>query len=261
MQSTQMFASLSMHGHVGVISMQNSAQHNALKPLQVNAMLEAIRQSQMEKARALVIISSGKNFCAGADIDEFLKGKLLNPDEPVDKNAPLKLFKILIEENRPIIAAVDGASLGGGLELLLCADLVVSTPRATFGLPEVGLGILPRTAIVRLSEIIGRRRAMELILTRCRIDASQALSWGLINKVCEPEHLLQEGIQFADNIISAPPTIIGAVKRNLGKINLTDWDAIHELLREMDPNEWKEGLSALKEKRPSDFNQFWNVQN
>lgn len=102
---------------------------------------------------------------------------------------------------------------------------------------------------------------MELILTRCRIDASQALSWGLINKVCEPEHLLQEGIQFADNIISAPPTIIGAVKRNLGKINLTDWDAIHELLREMDPNEWKEGLSALKEKRPSDFNQFWNVQN
>lgn len=260
MQSTQIFASLSMHGHVGVISMKNSAQHNALKPLQVNAMLEAIRQSQVEKARALVITSSGKNFCAGADIDEFLKGKLLNPDEPVDKNAPLNLFRTLIQDNRPIIAAVDGASLGGGLELLLCVDLVVSTPRASFGFPEVGLGLLPRTAIVRLSDTIGRKRAMELILTRCRIDASQALSWGLINKVCEPEYLLQEAIQFANNIISAPPSIIGAVKRNLGKINLTDWDAIHELLSEMDPNEWQEGLVSLKEKRSSDFDKFWNAK-
>ena len=125
----------------------------------------------------------------------------------------------------------------------------------------MGLGLLPRTAIVRLSEIIGRRRSLELILTRCRIDASTALSWGLINKVCEPEHLLQEAIQYANNIISAPPTIIGAVKRNLGKLNLTDWDAIHELLREMDPNEWQEGLISVKEKRSADFDKFWSIQN
>ena len=249
-----------MHGHVGVLTMQHHEQHNALGPLQVKAFLAAHAQSRSQKARALVITSSDKHFCAGADINEFLKGQLLNPQAPVAEYAPMVLFQTLIDDSRPIIAAVNGAALGGGVEVVLCSDLVLATPAAKFGMPEISLGILPRTATVRLSEIIGRRRALEMILTRKRIDANEAVSWGLINRVCEPEHLLSDSIALANDIISAPPTIIGAVKRNLGRVDPNDWQAIHHLLGEMDPKEWREGLSAFKEKRSVDFDQFWQAK-
>jgi enoyl-CoA hydratase/carnithine racemase len=249
--------SFAMHGHVGVLTMQHHEQHNALSPLQVKAFLAAHAESLAQHARALVITSSDKHFCAGADINEFLKGQLLDPNAPVGEYAPMVLFKTLIEDSRPIIAAVNGAALGGGVEVVLCSDLVLASSAAKFGMPEISLGVLPRTATVRLSEIIGRRRALEMILTRRRIDAQEALSWGLINRVCQDEHLVSDAIALANDIITAPPTIIGAVKRNLGRINPKDWQAIHQLLGEMDPREWREGLTAFKEKRPVDFEQFW----
>ena len=109
----------SLHGHVGVLTLQHHEQHNALSPMQVKAILAAHTQSRLQKARALVITSSDKFFSAGADIHEFLKGQLLNPDVPVGEHAPFSLFKTLIEDPRPIIAAVNGAALGGGVELVL----------------------------------------------------------------------------------------------------------------------------------------------
>ncbi len=250
----------SLHGHVGVLTLQHHEQHNALSPMQVKAILAAHTQSRLQKARALVITSSDKFFSAGADIHEFLKGQLLNPDVPVGEHAPFSLFKTLIEDPRPIIAAVNGAALGGGVELVLSSDLVIASKAAKFGMPEIGLGVLPRTAIVRLSEIIGRRRAMEMILMRRRITAEEALSWGLINRMVEPENLLSESIAWANEIITAPPGIIGAVKRHLGRVDPEDWTAMHELLRAMDPNEWREGLTAFKDKRAMDFEPFWQAK-
>jgi enoyl-CoA hydratase/carnithine racemase len=237
--------------------LQDAEHFNALAPPQVAAMLAALEESRRARARALVIVSSVKHFCAGADIKEMLKGELLDPDRPSSERSPIALFRALIEDPRPVIAAVDGLAMGGGVELTLCSDLVLATERARFAMPELGLGLLPRTALVRLPEIVGRRRALELMLTRRRFDAAEALAMGLVNRLVDSAGLVDAALALAEEIVSAPPGAIAAVKRNLGRVSPADWEGLHGLLAHMRPAEWREGLTAFSEKRAPDYECFW----
>ncbi len=246
-----------MRGRVGLVTMQDAERFNALAPPQVAALLAALEQSRREGARALVIASGVKHFCAGADIKALLEGGLLDPDRPLPASSPIWVFRALIEDGRPVIAAVDGLAAGGGVELTLCADLVLATDRARFVLPELGLGVLPRTALVRLPEIVGRRKALELILTRRRLDAAEALAIGLVNRLVDSAGLVEAGLALAEEIVSAPPGAIAAVKRNLGRVSPADWEGLHGLLAQMHPAEWREGLGSFLDKRAPDFDPFW----
>jgi enoyl-CoA hydratase/carnithine racemase len=252
-------ASLSMKGHIGLITMCDPARHNALASGHVRALLAAIAESKRRQARALVITSSVKNFCAGADIAELLAGKLLEPG-PKDDNAdtPVKLFKTLLDDPRPVICAIDGLALGGGVELALSSDLVFASDNARFAMPELGLGVLPRTALVRLPEIVGRRKAMELILTRRKFTAHEAVAMGLVNRLVDSDDLVQAALDTAAEIITAPPAAIAAVKRRLGRVTPGVWQEFDSLLGEMDPGEWREGLGAFADKRAADFDRFWS---
>jgi enoyl-CoA hydratase/carnithine racemase len=243
----------SLRGHVGVLTMGDTEHFNALSPPQVAAFLAALKESG--QARALVIVSAAKHFCAGADIREFLKGELLDPNRPAPETSPVNLFRALIEDPRPVIAAVDGLAMGGGVELTLSCDLVLVTDKARFALPELGLGLVPRTALARLPEIVGRRKALELILTRRRLTADEAVALGLANQ--RVDDALEAALRLAEEIITAPPAAIAAVKRNLGRVSPADWQGIHALLAGLDPAEWREGLTAFAEKRTPDFERFW----
>lgn len=247
--------SFALRGHVGVLTMQDAEHFNALSPSQVRAMLDALNESR--PARALVIVSSAKHFCAGADIKEFLKGELLDPNRPAPPTSPVNLFRALIGDPRPVIAAVDGLAMGGGVELTISCDAVLVTDKARFGLPELGLGLIPRTALARLPEIVGRRKALELILTRRRLGPEEAVALGLANRLVDSAGLLDAAVKLAEDILAAPPAAIAAVKRNLGRVPPTDWEAIHALLAHLDPAEWREGLTAFSEKRTPDFERFW----
>lgn len=250
-----MRVAFSLRGKVGVLTMQDTEHFNALSPPQVRAMLDALKESKA--ARALVIASSAKHFCAGADIKEFLKGELLDPNRPAPATSPVNLFRALIDDPRPVIAAVDGLAMGGGVELTVSCDLVLASEKARFALPELGLGLIPRTALARLPELVGRRKALELILTRRRLTADEAVSIGLVNQRVDSAGLLEAAIKVAEEIITAPPAAIAAVKRNLGRVPASDWAAIHGLLAHLDPAEWREGLTAFSEKRTPDFERFW----
>ena len=243
----------SLRGHVGVLTMGDTEHFNALSPPQVAAFLAALKESG--QARALVIVSAAKHFCAGADIKEFLKGELLDPNRPAPETSPVNLFRALIEDPRPVIAAVDGLAMGGGVELTLSCDLVLVTDKARFALPELGLGLVPRTALARLPEIVGRRKALELILTRRRLTADEAVALGLANQ--RVDDALEAALRLAEEIITAPPAAIAAVKRNLGRVSPADWQGVHALLAGLDPAEWREGLTAFAEKRTPDFERFW----
>lgn len=243
----------SLRGRVGVLTMNDTEHFNALSPPQVSAFLSALKESS--EARALVIVSSAKHFCAGADIKEFLKGDLLDPKREAPATSPVNLFRALIDDPRPVIAGVDGLAMGGGVELTLSCDLVLVTDKARFALPELGLGLIPRTALSRLVEIVGRRKALELILTRRRITADEAVAFGLANQ--KVEHALEAAVKMAEEIITAPPAAIAAVKRNLGRVPPGDWEAVHGLLAHLDPAEWREGLTAFADKRAPDFDKFW----
>lgn len=253
-----MRVAFSLKGKVGVLTMQDTEHFNALSPPQVRAMLDALASSGT--ARALVIVSSAKHFCAGADIKEFLKGELLDPKRPAPETSPVNLFRALIDDPRPVIAAVDGLAMGGGVELTVSCDVVLASEKARFALPELGLGLVPRTALARLPEIVGRRKALELILTRRRLTADEAVAIGLVNQRVDSAGVLEAAVKMAEEIITAPPAAIAAVKRTLGRVPAGDWAAIHALLANLDPAEWREGLTAFAEKRTPDFERFWRAR-
>ena len=251
-------ASFIQHGQIGLITMHDPERHNALASAHVRAVLAAWEESRRQKARALIINSSVKSFCAGADIGEMLAGKLLEPGpKDPDRDTPVKLFRCLLSDPRPVICVIDGLALGGGVELALSSDLVLASDKARFAMPELALGVLPRTAMVRLPEIVGQRKAMELILTRRKFDAHEALAMGLVNRVLASDMLLPAALDMAREIISAPPGVISAVKRKLGRARPGNWQDFDDLLGDMRQAEWTEGLGAYGDKRPADYERFW----
>lgn len=255
-----MLVTLERHGAVAVIVLDDAARRNALSTGLVSGVLDALVQSRRDGMRVVVFASRQPAFCAGADIREMLETGWLEtgPRDPAAPPTPLDLFAALEAETRPVLAAVDGLALGGGVELLLCCDLVIATARASFALPEISLGVIPNTAMARLPGIVGPRAALDLILTRRRFDAAEAVRLGLVSQVVEQSDLLDKAVRLAEAIVTgAPPGAIAAVKRGLDRG--PDWPAITALLGTMRREEWTEGFSAFLEKRRPDYDRFWSA--
>jgi len=172
------------------------------------ALASALNDSSI---RGIIITGSGdKAFAAGADIAEF---KGLNADEArqLAAEAHTQLFDLIENSSKPIIAAINGYALGGGLELALACHLRLASENAVLGLPELNLGIIPGFGgTQRLTKLIGKSRAFELILTSEPINADQALQAGLINKVCPAENLLIEAELLMHKILKNPTHALSA---------------------------------------------------
>ena len=245
------------HGDVMVIRMADAARRNALSVAIVAEFVDVVARSRADGVRGLVIASAGKAFCAGADIRDMLESGWLEA-QPGTASAPTPpdQFETLSNDGRPIVAAVDGLALGGGVELCLACDLVVAGDGASFMFPELGLGVLPNTALAMLAEAIGARAAADLILTRRRIDAAEAWRLGLVNERVSGADPVQRAIAIATDIVSrVPPVALAAAKRILRA--RVDWPAIRTTLGQMDPREWREGTTAFAEKRSPDYRRFW----
>jgi enoyl-CoA hydratase/carnithine racemase len=246
------------HGFVGVIYLNQLAHRNALCADLVEGVLAALEESRKTNSRAIVLTSTGKAFCAGADMNEALEsGWLVEGGPPPSRKTPFDLFEALEADSRPIIAAVNGLALGGGVELVLACDLAIATDTAKFALPEISLGVIPNTAMARLPYLVGQRKALELILTRRRFDAAEAKDWGLISEVLAPEDLTARAIALAESICAAcPPGAIAAVKQ--GMKSGPGWPQIKAMLSGMREEEWREGFSAFSNKHTPDYERFWN---
>lgn len=154
---------------------------------------------------ALVIAGAGPNFCAGSDIGEL---KALNDSG----RGPLpvldlenRAFDRLAEFAKPVVAAVEGAASGGGVELLLCCDLIVVGGRARFSLPEIRLGVYPGAGgVLRLPRRIGHARALEMMLLGEDVDAATALGWGLANRLVEEGAAREEASRLARRLARGP---------------------------------------------------------
>ena len=245
------------HEHVGLALLDDEPRRNVLSRGLVRELIDVIHASRREHVRALVIGSAGKLFCAGADISEMLGQDWETWIHPkADQPTPLDLFEAIETDPRPILAAVDGLTLGGGVELTLACDLVVAGGNASFMFPELGHGAIPNTAIARLPAMIGARAARDMILTRRRVGADEALRLGLVNRVVSDEPVNPAALALATSIVSAPPAAIAAVKHGIERT--PDWPTIRRLLRTMKPDEYNEGFAAFVEKRRPNFDAHWN---
>jgi enoyl-CoA hydratase/carnithine racemase len=258
-----MLVDLEMHGCVAVLTMGDHAKRNALSRPLVDAFHAALDCAIREGARAIVVASSARVFCAGGDLGELLAtGVLSSPDDmPFNYDrfaASLDLPKRLTLYPFPVVAAVDGSALGGGFELTLCCDAVVASDRAVFALPEVGLGLIPSVALTHLPRLIGRRKTLELVLTQRRIDANEALALGLVNRIADSATVVQAAIDLANSLVTrAAPAAAAAAKAILARETPLAWPDIPGTLNMLERREWKEGLGAFIDRRSPDYGTFW----
>jgi enoyl-CoA hydratase len=232
---------------------------NALNKETIEELHKAIKGlAEEKKIKVIILVGSGeKAFVAGADISEFA-------DFSAEEGATLAaqgqelLFDFIENLSKPVIAAVNGFALGGGLELAMACHFRVASHNARMGLPEVSLGVIPGYGgTQRLPQLIGKGRAMELIMTAGMIDVERALDYGLINHVVSQEELLPYCEKLAHKISNNSSVAIGhAIKAvNAGFKHdsngyASEIDAFGACFSTSD---FKEGTTAFLEKRKADF--------
>jgi enoyl-CoA hydratase len=185
------------------ITIHRETKLNALNKETIGELKSAVGEAENdESVRGLIITGSGqKAFVAGADIQEFL-GKSKEEAMALSEFGH-QLMDRIANLSKPVIAAINGFALGGGLELALACHLRVASNSAKIGLPEVSLGLIPGYGgTQRLTELVGKGKALEMILTGDMIDAQDALQWGLVNKVVELYELEETAQNILNNILA-----------------------------------------------------------
>ena len=229
---------------------------NALN-LEVRARLaeQVTRHAADEKIRCLIVTGSDAVFAAGADIGEMAEA---GPVEVMARNVQ-KYWRTIMDCPKPVIAAIEGFALGGGLELALCADIIVAGEGARLGLPEVKIGILPGGGgTQKLARLIGSKRAMLLLMTGRMFSAAEALSMGVISEMAPTGQALARAIEIAREIAGMPPIAVMQIKEivNAGLNAPLETALMLErkaLLLQFATRDQKEGMRAFLEKRKPTF--------
>jgi enoyl-CoA hydratase len=229
---------------------------NAATIREIGAAMSEARES--EAVRGVIVTGSGsKAFVAGADIGELASMGAIDGVEV--SRLGQRVFREIELSRKPVVAAVNGFALGGGCELALACHLRVAAENARFGLPEVKLGIIPGYGgTLRLPRIVGKGRALELILTGEMIDAAEAHRIGLVNRVAAPDALLDESRTLLRTILRNGPIALGlaieCATRGL-EMDLDDGLALESNLFGLlaSTDDMREGMAAFLEKRAANF--------
>jgi enoyl-CoA hydratase len=240
------------------ITLNRPEKHNTLNEALLDALSYQLKDAETNDAvGAILITGQGKNFCAGADINELAQ---------LDTAAGLAfaqrgqaIFNQLETLGKPSLAAINGGAFGGGCELACAATLRIASKEASFSQPEIKLGLIPGYGgTQRLPTLIGKGRALYLCVTGYPISAEEALSYGLISEVIDSEHLLERAETILKHILTLAPCAISSV---IGVINsgcdLPTKNAIDREAAQFGllcgSKDKQEGVAAFVEKRPPKF--------
>lgn len=240
-----------MDGHVAVLTMQH-APHNFLGTALFDALLDGIRWAAEQRARAVLLRSSLRNFCAGADVALFDSAERGEAPE-LDIVELLRVFDAL---PIPIVAAVHGVCLGGGLELALACDLIVAGESAKIGSVEAAIGLNPLMGgIQRVTERAGAARAKEMALLGRRYDARTLERWNVINRVVPDEHVAEVSAALAHELANGPTVAHASTKAIVSHTISRGVQATDEAMAELQKDIWtsedlKIGLASLAAEGP-----------
>ena len=243
-------------GAIGIVQLNRPKVLNALNFEIMSELVSELEELDREETVKVIILTGGeRTFAAGADLTEMSQAT------PVDLvlDRRFELWDRIRKISKPIIAAVSGYCLGGGNELAMNCDLIVASETATFGQPEVNVGIIPGAGgTQRLPRVVGKYKAMEMILTGKSISADEAYRIGLVNHVVPPESLMEEAKKIATDIASKPPISIRSAKEAILKAQDTTLEVGLEFERKafymlFATEDGKEGMKAFLEKRKPTF--------
>lgn len=244
---------------IRIITINRPKKLNALNIETIEELHDAFDSADNDNnTKAIIITGSGeKAFVAGADISEFADFDVEEGNKLAFNGQEL-LFTFVENLSTPVIAAVNGFALGGGLELAMASHFRLASDNAKMGLPEVSLGVIPGYGgTQRLPQLIGKGRAMELIMTAGMIDANQALSYGLVNHVTTGEALMPLCEKIANKISRNSSVAISAAIKAINanfKDGVNGFDLeISEFGKCFGTEDFIEGTTAFLEKRKADF--------
>lgn len=225
---------------------------NILNTETIGEITAALRDAQADKSISVIVIAGAgdRAFSAGVDIKEHLPDKIGTTLEGFHK-----MFHVMADINKPIIAVVNGMALGGGCELAIASDIIIASDKAQFGQPEISVGAIPTIATVLLSKLIGRKKTFELIFTGDIITAQEAKEIGLVNKVVPTEKLTEATDELVKKLKEKSPIVLKIVRKavyqGLDKEFKKALDGVEDIyLNELIKTEDAvEGLKAFLEKR------------
>lgn len=246
-------------GNILIITINRPEQLNALNKETISELSQALRQADESSETGVIILtgSGEKAFVAGADIKEFAD---FNASQGSDlaKNGQHTLFNFIENLSTPVIAAINGFALGGGLELAMASHIRVASSTARMGLPEVSLGVIPGYGgTQRLTQLVGRGKANEMIFTAGMITAENAFKWGLVNHVVDPSALLETSEIIANQILKNSSSAISSAIRAVNahfQVGVNGFETeIEEFGKCFGTPDFKEGTNAFIEKRKPNF--------
>jgi enoyl-CoA hydratase len=242
-----------MHGNVGLVTLHRPEARNALNSQLLRELMDALATyDRDDRIGAMVVTGDEKSFAAGADIKEMASKSVdeMTHGEFISSFARLRMIL------KPVVAAVSGWALGGGLEIALSCDLIIASDTAKFGQPEITIGVIPGAGgTQRLTRAVGKAVAMEMILNNRTLSAGEALEFGLVNRVVEVEAYLGDALKLAGEIASRAPIAVRAAKKMINQSferSLSDGllEERQEFYNLFETDDQKEGMRAFIEKRP-----------
>ena len=241
-------------GRVGIVQFNRPKALNALsRELMAETIDALVAFDRSPDIGAMVITGSDRAFAAGADIKEMANASVV----AMLDNPFINYWDELRQIGKPIIAAVSGFALGGGLELAMACDMMVASETAVFGQPEINLGIIPGAGgTQRLTYALGKALAMEVILNDRRLTAVEAQQFGLVNRVYPADTYLAEAIVLAQQIAERAPVAVRLAKEAINAVYETSLQAglAHErrlFYMLFSTDDQKEGMDAFVNKRPA----------
>lgn len=242
-------------GGVATLTLNRPDRRNALSTELVDALLEALEEADGDDdVRAVVLTGAGKVFCAGGD----LSGGLTGGDGPLAAQRARGRFAQLLTAlpglSKPVVAALNGDALGGGLGLALACDLVVADPKAQLGTPEIRVGMFPMVIMAVLQRDVPRKPLLEMVLDGQRISAERALALNMINRVSAPGAAVAEAQALAASLASRSPAVLALGKAAFHRVyDMRYDDALAYLNTQLTLNllteDAMEGIAAFLQKR------------
>jgi len=244
------------HPHVRRFTLDDPPTRNALGVAMRAALVEALRSAAAEsECRVVVLTGSGPVFASGSDIRVLAA----STSEDVMRPELRAIWSALLEFPKPLVVALNGHALGGGLELALAGDFILAARGIRLGNPEPKLGIMPGGgATQRLVRSLGWHRAMQLLLTAEPTTAEAAVAWGLVAEICDAAELPSRALQVAEGMAALPPVALAEIKRVAragAALPLRDGLALEAeaFVRVFSTADRREGLSAFLDKRQPRF--------
>ncbi|MDX1611345.1 MAG: enoyl-CoA hydratase-related protein [Candidatus Thermoplasmatota archaeon] len=242
---------------VAVLTIDRPKALNALNEQVLTDLVDRIDEAIQNEARCIVLTGEGKAFVAGADIKEM--STMSSEEARRYSIAGHEVLATLEDLHIPLIAAVNGFALGGGMELALACDIRIAAESAQFGLPEVTLGVIPGFGgTQRLSRITGMGPALDLVLTGRRIDAQEAHRLNIVTHVVPDNQVLAEAIELGQSIANNGPVAVQLAKKAVrngydGSLDAGDALEAESFAACFATEDQKEGMQAFLEKREADF--------